>query len=127
MGHYAKVLNAKVVDVIVAEADFFETFVDTSPGNWIKTSYNTRGGVYYTPNTNDPDPDQSKALRKNFASVGDTYDNIKDVFIPKKTFNAQVLNETSCTWELPVAYPTDGHTYMWDDQNNIWEQVSEDE
>lgn len=56
MGHYAKVSNGKVVKVIVAEASFFDNFVDDSPGKWIKTSYNTRGGVHYQPNTNTPSP-----------------------------------------------------------------------
>lgn len=56
MGHYAKVLDGKVVKVIVADASFFNTFVDDSPGTWIKTSYNTRRGVHYEPNSNTPSP-----------------------------------------------------------------------
>lgn len=56
MGHYAKVRQGKVVEVIVADASFFNNFVDSSPGKWIKTSYNTRGGVHYQPNSNDPSP-----------------------------------------------------------------------
>jgi len=65
MGHYAKVNNGIVEQVIVAEPEFFETFVDTSPGAWIQTSYNTRGGVHYQADSNEPSADQSKALRKN--------------------------------------------------------------
>ena len=49
MSHFAKVLDGKVVQVIVAELEFFDTFVDSSPGQWIQTSYNTRGGVHYGP------------------------------------------------------------------------------
>jgi hypothetical protein len=53
MGHFAKVLSGIVQQVIVAEPDFFQTFVDSSPGEWIQTSYNTRGNVHYAPNSND--------------------------------------------------------------------------
>ena len=56
MAHYAKVRQGKVIKVIVAEASFFDTFVDDSPGKWIQTSYNTRGGVHYQPNSNTPSP-----------------------------------------------------------------------
>ena len=70
MAHYAKVKNGIVETVIVAEAEFFETFVDDSPGEWIQTSYNTRGGVHYDPETGEPSEDQSKALRKNYATYG---------------------------------------------------------
>ena len=56
MGHYAKVRQGKVVEVIVADASFFNNFVDSSPGKWLKTSYNTRGGIHYQPNSNDPSP-----------------------------------------------------------------------
>ena len=70
MSHYAKVNNTIVEKVIVAEAEFFDTFVDSSPGAWVQTSYNTRGGVHYEPNSNTPSGDQSKALRKNYAVIG---------------------------------------------------------
>ena len=56
MGHYAKIRQGKVVEVIVADASFFNNFVDSSPGKWIKTSYNTRQGVHYQANSNDPSP-----------------------------------------------------------------------
>ena len=56
MGHYAKVKQGKVIKVIVAEASFFNNFVDDSPGTWLQTSYNTRGGVHYQPNSNTPSP-----------------------------------------------------------------------
>ena len=74
MAHYAKVLNGIVTKVIVAEEDFFNEFVDDSPGKWIQTSYNTRGGVHYKPNSNIPSDDQSKALRKNYAGSDWIYD-----------------------------------------------------
>ena len=74
MAHYAKVLNGKVVNVIVAEISFFDNFVDDSPGTWIQTSYNTRGGVHFQPNSDITSSDQSLALRGNYATIGDTYD-----------------------------------------------------
>lgn len=121
MGHYAKVLDGKVVQVIVAEADFFDTFVDSSPGDWIQTSYNTRGGVYYEPNSNTPHADQSKALRKNYAGIGSTYDRIKDAFIPPKPYSSWLLNEETCLWEPPIPYPNDGYAYDWHDDTQTWE------
>ena len=78
MAHFAKVEDGIVVNVIVAEQDF----VDNQSGTWVQTSYNTRGGVHYVPNSDPPTPsdDQSKALRGNFATIGGTYDSVNDVF-----------------------------------------------
>ena len=126
MAHYAKVNNGIVEQVIVAEADFFDNFVDSSPGEWIQTSYNTRGGVYYEPNSNTPSDDQTKALRKNYAGVGYTYDSFKDAFIPPKPFDSWTLNEDSCLWETPVAYPEDGNDYYWDEDTISWVIVEEE-
>ena len=125
MGHFAKVSNGIVTKVIVAEADFFNNFVDDSPGQWIQTSYNTRGGVHYQPNTNEPSEDQSKALRKNYAGIGYSYDATKDAFIPPQPFNSWVLNEDTCLWDSPVAYPTDGKLYKWNEEIVNWEVIEE--
>jgi len=114
MTHYAKILNKKVQKVIVAEQDIFNTFVDDSPGQWIETSYNTRGGVHKTGGT---------PLRKNFAGIGYTYDEDRDAFIPPKPFNSWTLNETTCLWDPPVAYPTDGQRYTWNETNQTWDLV----
>ena len=118
MAHFAKVQDGIVTQVIVAEAEFFETFVDTSPGEWIQTSYNTHGGVHATGGT---------PLRKNYAGIGFTYDRTRDAFIPPKPFASWALNEETCLWGAPTAYPTDGNRYMWDEANIAWEQVSEAE
>ena len=123
MGHFAKVSNGKVTRVIVAEADFFNNFVDDSPGQWIQTSYNTRGGVHYKPNTNEPSEDQSKALRKNYAGISYTYDATKDAFIPPPPFNSWTLNEDTCLWDSPVPYPEDGKLYKWNEEILNWEEV----
>ena len=123
MGHFAKVSNGIVTRGIVAEADFFNNFVDDSPGKWIQTSYNTRGGVHYKPNTNEPSEDQSKALRKNYAGIGYTYDSTRDAFISPQPFNSWTLDEDSCTWNSPVPYPTDDKLYKWNEEILNWEEV----
>jgi hypothetical protein len=127
MGHYAKVIDNKVVQVIVAEADFFETFTDTSPGEWIQTSCNTRGGIHYNPNSWEQSTDQNNALRKNFAGIGYTYDHGRDAFIPPQPFPSWILNEDTCLWDPPVPYPNDGQSHLWNEDGRIWEQVSEEE
>ena len=78
---------------------------------WKQTSYNTKGGVHKLGGT---------PLRKNHAGIGYTYDEDRDAFIPKKPFNSWVLNETTCLWESPVAYPNDGQRYIWNEQNQSW-------
>ena len=125
MGHFAKVQDGVVTQVIVAEPEFFDTFVDSSPGRWIQTSYNTRGGVHYQPNTNTPSDDQAKALRKNYAGIGFTYDATRDAFIPPQPFASWTLNEDSCLWEAPVAYPNDGNMYRWDEDTTTWIEVTD--
>lgn len=120
MGHFAKVENGTVTRVIVAEPEFFDTFVDSSPGKWIQTSYNTRGGVHYDPATGEPSADQSKALRKNYAGKGYIYDAALDAFYPPQPFASWTLNEETCLWEPPVAYPDDGQMYQWDEDTTSW-------
>jgi len=123
MGHFAKVVDGKVTQVIVAEKEFFDTFVDTSPGQWLRTSYNMRGGVHYLFNSNEPNLDQSMALRKNYAGIGYTYDAQRDAFIPPKPFESWVLNEQTCLWNAPVPYPADGKFYTWDEATTSWKEV----
>ena len=124
MAHFAKVVNGTVEQVIVAEPEFFDTFVDSSPGEWIQTSYNTHGGVHYSPETGEPDG--GVALRKNYAGVGFTYDAAKDAFIPPQPYNSWNLNEETCLWEAPVAYPEDGNMYTWNEDTTTWDQVIEE-
>ena len=126
MAHFAKVNNGIVEQVIVAEPEFFETFVDSSPGQWIQTSYNTRGGKHYDPETGELSADQSKALRKNYAGIGFTYDADRDAFIPPKPFNSWLLDEDTCLWNAPVAYPDDGGRYVWNEETTSWDAVPED-
>ncbi len=118
MGHFAKVVDGKVVQVIVAEPEFFDTFVDSSPGTWIQTSYNTRGGVHYLPDSNEPSG--QPAVRGNYAGIGFTYDTTNDVFYAPQPYPSWTLNNTTWTWEAPVAYPTDGKLYVWDEATTSW-------
>jgi hypothetical protein len=111
MAHYAKVVDGVVTQVIVAEPEFFQTFVDVSPGQWLQTSYNTYGGVHKLGGT---------PLRKNYAGIGYTYDHNRDAFIPPKPFSSWILNEETCLWEAPIAKPSSNKDYMWDDQQQVW-------
>ena len=99
MGHFAKVVDGKVTQVIVAEPDFFKTFVDSSPGEWIQTSYNTIGNQH----TNGGTP-----LRGNFAGIGYTYDRENDVFIAPKPADDATLNTETWLWEVPVVEEPQG-------------------
>lgn len=82
-------------------------------GAWVQTSYNTRGGVHYTNGV--PSENQSKAFRKNYAGIGDTFDTAKDAFISPKPFPSWGLNEDTCFWEPPIAEPDDGKLYLWNE------------
>ena len=109
--HYAKVENNLVTRVIVAEASFFESFVDDTPGEWLQTSYNTSGGVHL---------DGGTPLRKNYAGIGMTYDSVRDAFIAPQPYPSWTLVEDTCLWEAPVAYPTDDKRYTWDEELTNW-------
>jgi len=122
MGHFAKVVDGKVSQVIVAEPDFFDTFVDSSPGQWIQTSYNTRGNVHYAPNSSEPDG--GEALRGNYAGIGYTYDAVNDVFYSPKPYDSWTLSHDTWLWEAPVAYPTDGKGYIWDEDTVSWKEIT---
>jgi hypothetical protein len=127
MSHYAKVKNGIVVSTIVASSDFFEDFIDDTAGEWIKTSYNTRNGFHWD-NVNNEDwttlsEDQSKALRKNFASEGMVYDYDRDAFYAKQPFNSWTLDEETCNWQPPVAYPDDDSRYLWNEETTSWDAV----
>jgi hypothetical protein len=98
MSHFAKVVDEKVTQVIVAEPEFFDTFVDSSPGEWIQTSYNTYGNQH----------PEGRPLRGNYAGIGFTYDRENDVFIAPKPTDDATLNTTTWLWEVPVVEETQG-------------------
>jgi hypothetical protein len=114
MGHFAKVQDGIVTKVIVAEPEFFDTFVDDSSGRWVQTSYNTHGGVHAS---------GGMPLRKNYAGIGFTYDRVRDAFIPLQPYPSWTLNETTCLWDSPVAYPDDGNVYEWNEDTTSWVEV----
>ena len=109
-----------VEETIRADQDFINTGLVGSPFDWIETSYNTRGGIYYLPNSDTPDPDQSKALRANYAGIGDTYDSINDVFYDPQPYPSWVIGAPTWQWQAPVPYPTDGKNYIWDEPTVSW-------
>lgn len=76
-------------------------------GTWVQTSYNAR-------------------IRKNYAGIGMTYDNTRDAFIPEQNFPSWTLNEETCQWEAPVAYPNDGVMYMWNEELTDWQAIVND-
>ena len=117
MAHFAKIgLNNKVIEIqvvaneVLHDSNGVEQEVNgvdfltklTGWSIWKQTSYNGN-------------------IRKNFASIGGIYDEDRDAFIPKKPFNSWTLNETTCIWDPPVAYPTDGQSYKWNETNETWE------
>jgi hypothetical protein len=116
MSHFAKVLNGIVTQVIAAEPEFFQTFVDSSAGNWIQTSYNTYGGQHKNGGT---------PLRKNYAGIGYIYDSVRDAFIPPQTYPSWILNDETCLWDAPIPMPTDGKIYKWDEATTSWIKVTE--
>lgn len=122
MAHFAKVENGIVVQVIVAEQNVIDSGVFGH--GWVQTSYNTRGGVHYDPSTGEPSADQSKALRKNYAGVGYAYDSVNDLFIPPQPYPSWTLDEDTCFWNPPVAMPTDGKMYSWNEESLSWSEVS---
>ena len=130
MAHYAFLNMQNIVTEVIVGKD--ET---DGPTNWEmhygnfreqvckRTSYNTRGGVHYT--NGEPSDDQSQAFRKNYAGIGYTYDETRDAFIPPKPFDSWTLNEDSCLWEAPVAYPDDGQQYTWNEETTSWDLITE--
>ena len=124
MAHFAKLDENNVVVFVTVgrqEDDGQEAALTSRTGDVYKqTSYNTRGGVHYNPETGEPSDDQSKALRKNYAGIGYTYDADRDAFIPPQPFVSWTINESSCLWEAPEAYPNDGQVYRWDEDTTSW-------
>jgi hypothetical protein len=114
MSHFAKVTDGKVVQVIVAEKEFFDTFVDSSAGTWLQTSYNTHNNQH----------PEGKPLRGNYAGIDYNYDATNDVFYAPQPFPSWILNNTTWLWEAPVAYPTNGKVYKWNESITNWEEVT---
>ena len=112
MSHFAKVENGIVTQVIVAEQEVIDSGIFGH--GWVQTSYNTHGGVHANGNT---------PLRKNYAGVGYTYDEDRDAFIPPSPYPSWTLNDDTCLWDCPVAYPDDGEIYSWNEADQTWDAV----
>jgi hypothetical protein len=105
---FAKVVDGIVIEVIVADQKFIDKL--DNPKEWIKTSYETIGGL----NKN------GIPLRKNYAGIGYTFDKIRDAFIPPKPFNSWILDENTCLWNSPNPRPTDNNDYEWNEDLLKW-------
>jgi len=129
MASFAKIgLNNKVIEVlsvnneVLYDSNGIEQEVNgidfltklTGWAIWKQTSYNTHGGVHNNNGT---------PFRKNHAGIGYTYDEDRDAFIPKKPYNSWILNEDTCLWNAPVAYPQDNYTYRWNESTLTWDIV----
>ena len=122
MAHFAKlgkgnkVLLVEAVhnDVATTEQAGIDFLNNTYKTNdvWRQTSYNTYGGEHLLGGT---------PFRKNYAGIDFTYDQTRDAFIPPKPFQSWILNETTCLWEAPVAYPEDGQRYLWNEETKQWD------
>lgn len=131
MAHYAFLdENNKVTFVIPGKDEGnmdWEQYYSLSVGQACKrTSYNTRGGIHYDPVSNKPSEDQSKAYRKNFASVGFEYNTTLDAFIPPKPYESWKLNEACCLWFAPIPKPIEG-SYDWDEANQQWISIKQEQ
>lgn len=123
MAHWAQIdENSIVIRLTVGDNDDpagdegYLWLIENLGGTWIKTSYNTHGGVH----NNGGIP-----LRKNFAGIGYLYDPIRDAFISPKFFDSWILNEETCLWEAPIPHPNDGKNYYWNEENISWEEIVE--
>jgi hypothetical protein len=124
MSHFAIIdENDIVTQVIVIEQDVIDTGAFGDPASFVQTSYNTRGGVHYDTDTGLPSADQTKAIRKNFAGEGFKLDRVRDAFIPPKPFASWTLNDDTCLWNAPIAMPTDGNFYIWNEQTLSWVEI----
>ena len=130
MSHFAKLDENNVVTFVTVgrqEDDGLEEELIARTGDvYRQTSYNTRGGVHYNPETGEPSDDQTKALRFNYAGIGFTFDEDRDAFIPPKPFESWVLDEATCLWVAPLPYPDDEGTYTWNEELYVWEFVADE-
>jgi hypothetical protein len=131
MSHFALIDENGIVKNITvgnnSEPDEgYQWLIDNIGGTWIKTSYNTRGGVHYNPETGEPSEDQSKALRKNYAIIGGIYDYTREAFIEPKPYPSWTLNEETCLWESPIDKPenTEYNIIVWNEETLSWKIVN---
>ena len=124
MAHFAKLgVGNIIIEVAIVSNDIATTeqagidFLNNLYGSrdvWKQTSYNTNGGVHKLGGT---------PLRKNYAGVGYTYNQIKDAFIPPQPYASWLLDETTCLWEAPSVIPDDDERYIWNESTTTWDIV----
>jgi hypothetical protein len=125
MGHFAKIVNNRAVQIITLEEDKTGSL---PPGNWLQTSYNTRGGIHICQITATHSLDQSSSLRYNFAGTHPNYDPVGDAFYEDQPFDSWILNTGSYEWEPPTGWPTPGwpddvivgYYYHWIEETQEW-------
>lgn len=120
MAHFAELDTQNIVLRVIVVDNEHEAYGeqychDLLGGEWKQTSYNTHGGVHRNGGT---------PFRKNYAGIGYTYDEGRDAFISPAPYPSWVLNESSCLWDAPVPYPTDGQSYDWDEAQQQWVLIS---
>ena len=125
MAHWAELDSNNVVTRVLvgdnndpAGDEGYQWLINNLGGTWVKTSYNAVGGKWRNPETNEIT--ENPGFRKNYAGIGYSYDSQRDAFIPPKPFNSWVLNEDTCLWDAPVAYPNDGQFYTWYEETVSW-------
>jgi hypothetical protein len=118
MKNYAKVVNGKVEQIVIAE----ESFIDSLPfrNQLVETDRYTVGGVHYDASGN---PDGATALRGNFGAVGYTYDAQADVFYAPQPYPSWTLDSKTWTWLAPSPYPKDNKNYYWEETNQAWTEI----
>jgi hypothetical protein len=135
MGHFAKIENGLVTNVIIAEQEFIDSKL--VEGTWLETTFGAAGGIVYETPIDDgftitsnglpvgvsPIPTDKPCIRKNYGGIGYTYDSVLDAFIPPKPYLSWVLNESTCLWCAPIPMPNDGKTYVWDEETLNWKQT----
>jgi len=132
MAYYATLdYNNIVTNVIVGRdqndladgVDSWETYYAPEGFTVKRTSYNTQGGIHYT--DGEPSEDQTQAFRFNYAGIGFTYDEARDAFIPPQPYASWVLDEATCLWVAPIAYPAEG-VHVWDEEAGDWVEVTDE-
>jgi len=114
MAHFAKLGIGNIVERVEVVSNDIAT-TEQEGINFLNNLYKTRDVWKQTSYNNN--------FRKNFAGIGFRYDDVRDAFIPPKPYPSWTLNETTCLWESPVSYPTDGQNYKWNEINQTWEIV----
>jgi hypothetical protein len=104
MAHFAKIENGIVTQVIVAEKDFINSGAVGDEFNWVQTSY-------------------SNSFRGKFASIGDTWDSVNQVFMPPQPYPSWTYNEDMFQWVPPIAVPDPTKMYEWDEETTSWVRV----